>query len=186
MAEPLETSFYTSDEDLQHRKLLSSQDIMNDEPPGSANALLNAHWNRLRRADCLPRARDLLTGEYRLVEPDEHLSVIDVSDPNPSNFRVERNWQAPIPNIEKPLEQIFAGDNPYFMQAKALISDYLSAREGRAPVYHEIEQIVSGVFLHYRRLILPVVDEDDHVTRLLVSVRMVRPPHEKPAAEAAF
>ena len=61
-------------------------------------------------------------------------------------------------------------------QATATAMEYNACKHARAPMYHEIEQIIGGVMRHYTRIVLPVADRHGKVVKLYCGFRRVREP----------
>jgi len=72
-------------------------------------------------------------------------------------------------------------DYPILDHRTALLQEYDSVRYGRAPRFDEIVQEYGRTSRHYKRLILPVADENSDISRLWIVTRLLsssfRPGH---------
>ena len=175
MGYPVETSFDTSGENIQRRELYSMNEFAEAEPPGGTIWTLFKTWKALSLGGRVPLAQDVLTDNTNTIALDGQTTLIDVSDPNPWNFFFMSHWQTSYPRLGSELTNTQVSQYPCGMHAKALMSEYFMTRENAEPVYHEIEQLIFGISRHYRRLILPLTDTENRVTKLIVGVRAIRP-----------
>ncbi|MDH3702866.1 MAG: hypothetical protein OEU46_16295 [Alphaproteobacteria bacterium] len=175
MGYPVETSFDTSGENIQRRELYPMNEFAEAEPPGGTIWTLFKTWKALSLGGRIPLAQDVLTDNTNTIALDGQTTLVDVGDPNPANFVFMSHWQSSYPRLGSELANTRVGQYPCRMHAKALMSEYLMTRENAEPVYHEIEQLIFGISRHYRRLILPLTDAENRVTKLIVGVRPIRP-----------
>lgn len=119
-----------------------------------------------------------------VCRPKEHLppnvaarvSWIDTSAEDPQQFIVRDHVASTIPGLgielsDRPLCDIPALD----MHTTACAVEYLFCKHERTPMYHEIEQLISGLKRHYTRIMLPVMNDAGDVNRIYYATRQIEP-----------
>jgi len=71
------------------------------------------------------------------------------------------------------------GDYPNRMHRDATMAEYQLCKQLRRPLYNEFNQILAGVTRHYRRILMPLLDERGEFVRIAYSFRSISvfPPH---------
>jgi hypothetical protein len=94
------------------------------------------------------------------------LHVVDVSSSDPEDFRFELfGYAIPMKRPEKPRA------HPIAIYADRTLYDYNTVRMTASPRLHRLHCRLHGTRHHYTRLILPFLDPQRRVERLLVAVR---------------
>lgn len=173
MRNPMATAYDETGGDFQRRCHYSLTDFDAKEPQTSNLRLLRDLWNRLKEPASPPLIDNFLNNNVIPLKQESELSLIDVSSPSPWFFLFLQHCKSletgPFVNLEK----THVRDFQCSMHARALMNEYLYAREIGKPIYHEIEIVMSGISRHYMRLILPLADTGGEVTRLLIGKRDV-------------
>jgi hypothetical protein len=71
------------------------------------------------------------------------------------------------------------GDYPNRMHRDATMAEYQLCKQLRRPLNNKFNQILAGVTRHYRRILMPLLDERGDVVRIAYSFRSISvfPPH---------
>lgn len=94
------------------------------------------------------------------------LHVVDVSSSDPEDFRFELfGYAIPMKRPEKPRA------HPIAIYADRTLHDYNTVRMTASPRLHRLRCRLNDVSHHYTRLILPFLDAQGRVERLLIAVR---------------
>ncbi len=173
---PLETSFETAGSNLQRRALFSLGDLAEREPMTSVLRVMLNCWTALGGPKRIPREEEFLDDRIAPLFNKGHVSLIDVSDPNPWNFVILKHSSHRIPQLGKRLENTRVSDYPCPMSARALMTEYFLARQYGEPLYHEIEQVIFGYARHYTRLLLPLAGAEGSISTIFVARRCLKPP----------
>jgi hypothetical protein len=95
-----------------------------------------------------------------------NLHLIDVASVDPADFRLElTGYRVPLGLPDKPSEFHVA------IYANAVLQDYNTVRLTAVPRLQRVRAGIGHVYHHYLRLILPLFDERQRVSRLLVAIR---------------
>ncbi|MDP6390508.1 MAG: hypothetical protein QF654_11480 [Alphaproteobacteria bacterium] len=175
---PLESTFDSSGENVYRRDLYGLDVFEEREPPESVLRTVLSYWNTLAADGTTPLSDDFLSGKVTPILIQGNVTVIDVSDPNPMNFTIRSTASSKIVGLGTNFENTLVNDFPCNMSARALMADYFRVRELRQPLYHEIEEVLFGHAQHYARLILPLTNEKDYVSTLVVAGRPLMPPQD--------
>ena len=175
---PLESTFDSSGENVYRRDLYGLDVFEEREPPESVLRTVLSYWNTLAADGTTPLSDDFLSGKVTPILIQGNVTVIDVSDPNPMNFTIRSTTSSKIIGLGAKFENTLVNDFPCNMSARALMADYFRVRELRQPLYHEIEEVLFGHAQHYARLILPLTNEMDYVSTLVVAGRPLMPTQE--------
>ena len=175
MHEPLEVSFQTLGEHVNRRERYALDDFFDMEGDAQLSWLLWQAWREESNRKQAIDANAFLTKYFYPLGLRTGTLVIDVSDPNPENFFIEYLYKTYVPMTGIKLTGSRIGDFPCSLHARALMTEYLAVRETRQAFCHEIDQTMMDLARHYQRLILPLRDKNQQVTKLLVASRILRP-----------
>lgn len=138
-----------------------------DALPVTADGLgyLYRYWAGLRGAGAL-QFSSIDTVHLTRAGVIGSMHVVDVSGGDPDDFRFDLvGYTVPIGRYEKPRAL------PVSIYAQSTMLDYNTVRMTAAPRLHHVRCHLDRTSYHYTRLILPFLDADGLVDRLLVAIR---------------
>jgi hypothetical protein len=132
---------------------------------GDPLGYLFRYWRHLRTVtDC--KLSNIDTVHIERAEILGKMHIVDVSSSDPREFRFELSGYAiPLGRYERPQTL------PVPIYAETAMRDYNTVRLVAAPRLHRVRSRLSGVNYHYTRLILPFLNAQGRVDRLLVAIR---------------
>jgi hypothetical protein len=91
------------------------------------------------------------------------ISWVETSDPNPENFILRNHCGGSMLSLYGSMEGTRLADYPNRMHRDATMAEYQLCKQLRRPLYNEFNQILAGVTRHYRRILMPLLDERGEV-----------------------
>lgn len=158
-----------SGNDEQERLMLSFDKMFTRERDTALGDLFS-YWQAKRtNGDELPlenhfSPQELLPDSLRV-----YTAWVETETANPFNFVVRNHPSLSAWANQSDLRLSEIGSK---MNAKSCAAEYLNCKNVRRPLYHEIEQTIEGNSRHFTRLLLPVIDNTNSVTKLIYAVRM--------------
>ena len=101
------------------------------------------------------------------------ISWVETSDPNPENFILRNHCGGAMLSLYGSMEGTRLGDYPNRMHRDATMAEYQLCKQLRRPLYHEFNQILAGIPRHYRRILMPLLNERGEVVRIAYSFRTI-------------
>lgn len=157
--------------DDRQERLMLSFDKMFAREKGNPLWSLFDFWNANRVSfDQIPSLDEF---KYKSKLPrniTRYISWSDVTAEDPLNFVMHDH-----PNLTEfnDHSNCRLGDHPIPMNAKACAIEYLHCIHSRQPTYFEIDQSFGTISRHMVRLMVPVMDDNNKVTRLVYAVRII-------------
>ncbi len=96
---------------------------------------------------------------------------IDVTPDNPFNF-VLHNHPG---NFVGDLSNSVLNAYPYRMHARSCAAEYLECKTEAQPVAHYVNQELSGNHREYVRLMIPILNADGRVSKIVYAFRHIKP-----------
>ena len=174
--EPLESMTEAIGFDEQVRSLYSLEAFA-DREIGTALARLYTYWEALPRTlHGLPLAGDCQPKFALPADVAEQVCCLETTEDNPLNYIVREHAANPIPGFGSELVGKPLCDRPELdMDTTACAIEFLYCKRERVAMYHEIEQILSGLKRHYTRIMLPVANDAGDVSHIYFAMREVVP-----------
>jgi hypothetical protein len=167
--------------EMQRLSYYSLNVLTENEPFDSVLRPMLGYWNSLNLGGHLPRMNDLPPNSDAARSMQSELTLIDVSDPDPTNFLIEKHRECSnVPWLGQQLENKPLVEFPCQFIFRSMATEYLGVRELKEPRYQEAEQIIGGVTRHFVRLLLPVADDKKNVTKILIATRRYYDPYKLP------
>lgn len=167
----LQRRYEKSGTDEQERLLLSF-DRMFVREKGSALGKLFDYWREKQAiGGKLPVDEEF---HYQNALPNELNRFVcwaDVSSENPTSYITGHHANLSTFGNHSNRRLV---DHPSKMNGWSCMAEYMKCIRSRRPFYHEIEQTIDNNHRHYFRLMLPIADPNDHVTKLIYAVRIER------------
>jgi hypothetical protein len=154
----------------EQERLMLSFDKMFPRESGTALGVLFSYWQSKCSANgSLPSEEEFSSLNFLPNKTKFSTAWIDARTSDPFNFIVRNH---PSMSDWGDQSNLRLGELASKMNAKSCAMDYLNCISLRQPMYHEIEQTVGSNSRHYVRLLLPVVNPSNYVTKLIYAVRM--------------
>ena len=129
--------------------------------------ILHYYWSSLQiEKNTLPKISEFHPQDVLPAVGQCPVGWIDSSADDPNNFVMQNHPENPVYGLGIELNDRFLSEFPNKMHAKSLLLEYLRCKRWKAPLYHEIDQVIGGIGRHYTRLMLPLVDETGTVTQI--------------------
>lgn len=129
-------------------------------------------WSSYRRDRIVPRF-DEFNDQFRLsADPALRISYIDVRHDNPWNYVLADHDGLAFGSLSG--KALF--EYPIHQHAKSCALEYLECKSFGLPVAHYVDQKMGGIEREYVRLLLPLADLDNKVTKLVYAYRHLKRP----------
>lgn len=159
-----------SGSDQQERLKLSFNTMFPREKDNALRSLFDFWREKQALSGKTPRVEDFIYQDNLPESVTRYVCWIDATAENPFNF-VTRDH--PHLTAFTTLSDHRIGEHPCLMNVRAVVGEYLHCINTRQPTYFEIDQSFGSIDRHYVRLLLPVAENSDRVTRLVYAVRIV-------------
>lgn len=156
-------------DDLQERLTLSFDQMFARENQGPLGDLYKFWMQKRDSGEGLPSEETFTRRELLPESCQAFTAWVDASTPDPLNYVVRNH---PSMSDWGNQSNLRLGQLSSKMNAKSCAREYLTCKSIRRPMYHEIEQTVGSNSRHYVRLLLPVLNDANSVTKLVYAVRM--------------
>lgn len=176
MHEPLESMTEAIGFDEQVRSLYSLEAFAEREK-GTVLGRLYTYWEALPRTSRgLPLTKHCRPKSDMPPELADQVCCLETTEDNPLNYIVREHAANPIPGFGSELIGKPLCDRPELdMDTTACAIEFLYCKRERVAMYHEIEQILSGLKRHYTRIMLPVEDDAGNVCQIYFAMREMVP-----------
>ena len=156
--------------DHEQERLTLSFDTLFPRERDTALGDLFGYWRekRLDRAD-LPDESHFMSREMLPVSCRIHTAWVDADTENPFDY-VIRKHPSLLEWGDRTVRRV--GELDSMMNAKSCAMEYMTCIRSKKPMYHEITQTFGSDSRHYIRLLLPLFDGSNNVTRLFYAVRI--------------
>lgn len=173
---PIETLWENDGDDEQTRSLYSI-DALREREKGTDILKLYNYWVASPAGKFgLPHMSCFYPGSPISKYFSEKISWIDTSSSDPFQFVMRDHRENPIPGWGKELSNKTLFERKDMeMHHSACAVECLLCKMERAPMYHEIEQTITGLSRHFTRLMVPVENDQGHVDRIYYISRRLRP-----------
>lgn len=133
--------------------------------------ILHYYWCSLQiEKETLPRISEFHPTDILRRPFHDLCGWIDSSAEDPHNFVMRDHPENPVYGLGSELNDCLLSEFPNKMHAKSLTLEYLRCKRWKIPLYHEIDQVIGGIGRHYTRLMLPLIDDTNTVTRIYYGV----------------
>ncbi len=150
-------------QDVVRRRRVALAEI----PPEDAKlAAALAYWQAKRRSGLLPCRKDIDILELRPLIGATHM--VDVSDPEPRNYRVRLHGGSVPPDVEKKMHNRPLDQCGSKVMGDTLVEDYGAVAFTGVPSFHQIVMSIDMIRHSYSRLVLPLADDGRKVDSLMV------------------
>lgn len=171
MPQSIETSFETAAGNLRQVVQYEFSSFSQTEPANSVLLSLYNIWDLLRSDNEMPRAEAFESNKLNILGNNDHISLLDVSDPNPWNIRNVTPTRLFRNSTDLIINDAFVRDLPVSMHARATMRECLKAQQAETPLYHELFMNFSGETQHFMQLTLPLSNAGGVVSHLLIGAR---------------
>ena len=141
------------------------------EPANSMLLSLYNIWESLCGDAVMPRAEAFASGKLSILRMKNDISLLDVSSPNPWNFKIVTQTYLFRGDAKEINHDGFIRDIPELMHSRATMRECIKARQAVAPLYHELFMNFSGASQHFMQVSLPLSNADGLVSHLLFGTR---------------
>lgn len=173
--QPLDIVRQIDGADEQRRIHFSLNDFAEEEVGTNLDALLY-FWQTVRRpGELVPRISAFQPEKVFDKSFITRYHGVDVTPAEAENFIILRHPGGPMSAIHGGMTQKRISEFPSRIHARSCAVEYNLCRSIGFPLYHEIDQIVSGFSRRYRRLMLPLADDDGNIVQLGYGVRQLEP-----------
>ena len=140
-----------------------------DGKPSAIRIAFDA-WSKLA-TNGLPRA-DLFDSEILKSDLSRLINRVDVVGENPLNFAFRNHAALSTASghyIDMSRRRV--AESPSQMNRRSVCEEYWLCMTNRRPFYHEINQTIENNSRRYRRILLPVIDNNDEINAIYVAIR---------------